>query len=228
MQIDSTATLTIDTATEAARWGIMASKCCFCRRALADAESVRDGIGPVCARKHGYSKCDRDASWGTASIAAKEAQCEAELAEAFAKCDARRAVNLLVYMISASITRTESDPLNMARLQVIYELGFVTLYEHLTNQLYGDDGFYPMGTVTCMPGVNTRWVKVTCKRLSSEGFAAYRDVIRTVGGYWERSSQANMIPAGAVDALVAAIKAAPALRLVRTDLSALTPARVTT
>lgn len=204
--VPAATTIEFSAAAEAARWRIVATKCCFCRRALVDNESVRDGIGPVCARKHGYSKCDREADFVTAAREATKAGCLDQIAALLDKQNARAAANVVVYLISASITSTEDDPKNMARIDTIRALGFEKMALALEERLYGEEGFYARGSIeltTLTPG----WVKITCKGLSREGFGAYLSAVRAQGGFWSARDRANHLPLRAVAGFLAAVRA---------------------
>ena len=69
---------------------MIATHCAVCARPLLDAESVERGIGPDCAKRHGFGKEQEEPNWLTVAVALSElpdGSAERELVET---ADARK------------------------------------------------------------------------------------------------------------------------------------------
>ncbi len=74
---------------------LLATNCCCCGRPLGDSVSIERGIGPECARKHGYQDAQRFPDWK-----AYDASGSAELGYAARGCTPRDLVNALIRKVA--------------------------------------------------------------------------------------------------------------------------------
>jgi hypothetical protein len=105
---------------------LVAVNCACCRTPLADAPSVEQGIGPVCAKRHGFKRPDGDPNWELVRVAvaaAMDERPELDLSEALRSDDARRVANLLVHRIAVFQTGAGIGRM----VQALFATGFQTL-----------------------------------------------------------------------------------------------------
>ncbi len=110
---------------------MIATHCAVCARPLLDSESVERGIGPDCAKKHGFSKAQGEPNWlavGVALSELPEGSVEQKLIET---ADARKLANLLVHRIACD----QAGPAVNAYTNAIHAAGFVKLAERIAKRV---------------------------------------------------------------------------------------------
>ena len=189
----------------AAKTKLIATHCVCCGRPLCDAQSVETGVGPICGRKYGYDKCDRDADFQRAIVSSKTAGCYDSVAALVANSDARSACNVLTHLLAA-------DPENKRRdhiIDAIRYLGFSKLAERLKDRLTGSRGELTVA-------VDGQYLLVSSVNLSGDMFTALLTEFRSVPGRrWMPELRSNRFPASSKSQLWRAMcRAAAGCRLV--------------
>lgn len=168
---------------------MIATHCAVCARPLLDAESVERGIGPDCAKKHGFGKAQEEPNWLAVGVALAElpdGSVEQKLVET---ADARKLVNLLVHRIAVD----QAGAAVNAYTNAIHAAGFVKLAERVAKRVapiaVEVDGAYLI-------------VKAP---YSESAVVAFRSI---PGKSWDASAKRTRVPAQSAHALYSALCAA--------------------
>lgn len=181
----------------AAQTKLIATNCICCGRPLCDAESVESGVGPICAKKYGFSKQDREADFRTALENAKQGDCAQPVWDAMPKQDARRACNAVVYMLAAEPDHAK----RIYRIETIRALGFVKLADRLEERLLDETGEIQIRT-------ENGFIFVSTMNLSKAAFAGLLESFRAIfGRRWMPETKQNRFPESAKKAVWKALKA---------------------
>jgi hypothetical protein len=174
--------------------GLVATHCACCGRPLLDADSLKLGVGPVCAAKTGLTKPLLFPNW----TAAKEVLGEEEYAEL--EIDKRRPIandhevarfvaNRLVYRVAADPT----GPRTASRVLALHALGYDEIAEKIASRL---------GAVR----VREEGESFVVEAPLSEKFIA--EMRRVPGSRWVGERRARLVPMASKRSLWSAIRAA--------------------
>lgn len=184
--------------TAAPATSLIATACACCSRALLDAPSVERGIGPYCAKKHGYGDAQTAPAWDIAQAEIARAVALAPEVPALASLDdARRSANALVHRIAA-------DPQSVAMphlLAAVSALGYSRLAAAIAEHLC------PV-TVRIETSADGRILTVRAGELHGDTFDRYVSALRAVPGRWfDRAEKVDRVPTKQKVALWGALKA---------------------
>ena len=173
---------------------LVATHCACCGRALVDANSLKIGVGPTCAARHGFTKASIFPNWDgvKAALSAEEyGALEIDKRRPIYKDSevARFVANRLVYRVAAD----PSGPQTKSRTLALVALGYPELAERIAERL---------GAVRVKEEGDVLVVEAP---LSETFIAAMR---RVPGSRWVGERQARLVPVSSRRHLWGAIRAA--------------------
>lgn len=180
---------------------LVATSCACCARPLLDADSLKLGVGPVCAKRHGFTKPVLFPEWDAVKKALGDEEYAAlqidKMRSLYKDHEvARFAANRLVYRVAAE----QTGPRVAARTVALAALGYGELAAKIAERL---------GAVRVVAEGDTLVVEAP----KSDAFTAYCRH-NVPGSRWVRERKVRTVPASSRKQLWAALKYAFAGNLV--------------
>jgi hypothetical protein len=166
---------------------LLATFCACCGKELLDAVSIETGMGPVCRKKHGYTKQSGEVSLEDAWVLALDLP---EARRAMIDGDLRRAANILVHRIACEQTGEKVARWTLA----LHHLGFSVLAERVSKRLQGKKGL----------SVEVEGSSLIVKGPYNEAFL--RCMWSVPGQRWDGARKARLVPVSCEGALFSALR----------------------